>query len=412
MKSETKDSHIITAKFGRPKLFPKVEIKNLVLLSIIGNKECTGDCLGAIVTRAVTNNPNIEFTTFLIADEIHWHNLKNAEKTSHAEEIQLRENAMQLGAEYFESQLQYFLSPLNLTVSEFNRRYPTLSANEKLRIINDISKKEAKRFEIIFWRDWISRAPDIYTQNQTAIFDLYYTEEYLQKSITERASKFAEKHTKEGDSALLTLRSKGYLREESPAIMLLAAYLKYNFITYPGSMPLPFKATRVFFIKNSKDKSTVCNDKYSKYYLYSDNPEQLVNWQEVSFPPVIQGNKNQLFASLNKPLKADQQILEFGNCILQDEKLDHKGVVLGEYVVTVSTIYSFLVETMGRLILSAVNLDHKGIVLGEYVATISKINSFMVETMGMGKLILSDENLEHKGVVLGEYVATISSVCV
>jgi hypothetical protein len=367
MKSE-EDGQFITAKFGRSKLFPGVKSKNLVLLSIKGNAKCTGDHLGAIITRAVTNNPNKESTTFLIVDEIQWHNLKNA-VISYEEEIQLKEKAIQLGLDYFESQLQYFLSPINLDVSRFNQLYPNKNAFEKLQIINDISKKEAKGFEILFWRDWDGRAPAIFKQNKTKLLEWYYTEEFLKKPLKESAVKFAESHSEQGDRDILILRSEGFLREESLDVMWLAAYHGYNFVTYAGSMRPPLKATKMFFIKNSKDKSTIGDDKYSALYLYSDNPEQLVNWQEVSFSlvnkapvieqpvvqalvieqpaiqaPVIQGNKNQFFIPLNKSLKENktfsidpQMIKELGLLILQAD-IDHKGVVLAEFAFTISSL--------------------------------------------------------------------------
>lgn len=107
---------ILYAQFNGPEaknLINKIGIKSLVLLSIKGNEYCDGDYLGATVLAATRNtakeptkdsaiaataSSDVEgsaepagenFTTFLVADEVYWHNLKTIDVNK--EEARLRE---------------------------------------------------------------------------------------------------------------------------------------------------------------------------------------------------------------------------------------------------------------------------------------------------------------------------------
>lgn len=319
MKDENVEELVLTAQFGaRTKSIPDVAtIKNVVLLSIKNKVECEGVHLGAMVTAAFTSskNPNqTKFTTFLIADEIHWHNLKSTQEPPLEEEIRLREQASVLGLAYFEAQLKYFLLPLKLSEEEFNQKYPSKTSFEKIKKLNEIAKENNMGYEVIFWRDWVNRAPDIYKQQQKTIQGLYFTEDSLNKSIAEQALKFVGRNKTEKDIDPLKLSaSEGYLREESHGVMWLAAYWGYHFISYPGSMPSPFKATKTFFIKELESQTDSAID--SNVFIKTDKPDRLISWQEVKFkdvpankqPPVISIKSNNVCISNDQPKENKNQ---------------------------------------------------------------------------------------------------------
>lgn len=151
-----KDGNIVTASFdsidkknNSKSFFPTLKTtKNLVLLSIRGNEFCTGEYLAAIVNEAVAmhHTPHNQSgtqgkTTFLIADEIYWHNLKN---TADDERDELKMQARVLGESYFEANLGAFLAPLNITPEDFKREYSNKSVDEQIKIINEIALKQGK----------------------------------------------------------------------------------------------------------------------------------------------------------------------------------------------------------------------------------------------------------------------------
>ena len=272
----SKNGKIITARFnGHAKsLFPTMkQTKALVLLSIIGNEFCTTDYLKSIIDEALKTH---DFTTFLIADEVYWHNLR--QKFSKDEEVLLKEKAMDLGAAYIEDHLGYFLSILGADITQFNAQHAKKSTAENMSIVNEIAKKHAN-FEIVCWRDWLDKSPSFHEKKET-IMALYDTEELLKKSVEQTANNFSKRcHQSTNEPIeLLHQRSKGYLIEESSAVMWIAASLGYHFIVYPGEMIKPFKTTKEFFIKDG-DSSASDHEVSVK----SVNSHLLVNWLEVSF---------------------------------------------------------------------------------------------------------------------------------
>lgn len=293
---------IVTASFdGHSKtIFSDLKTtKNLVLLSIKGNDYCAGDFLGAIIKNSVQSH---QFTSFLIADEVYWHNLKN-ETTSEDEEQALRQQAKQLGLEFFEAQLEQFLLPLNLDSKQFNANNSDKTSLEKITIINELTKDKS---EILLWSDWMERAPSEYQ----AISQFYCVEPKLVSAVEKYASDYARRHHTEADVGLLKHRSQGYLNEESPAVMWLAAYLGYNFIVYPGPMPEPFLATKDFFMNLAENQK---QDDGAKSDLFLDNPNTLSNWLQVNFQrhpepkaqPLTEVNPNQFFSPLSLQNKAN-----------------------------------------------------------------------------------------------------------
>lgn len=277
-------SILIPSFDGKSKsLFPSMKAtkffagtRNLVLLSIVGNDYCRGDYLGAIVTHSVEKH---EFTTFLIADEIYWHNLKISATPTPDELRILKNSALELGEQYFEEQCSQFLKPLGIDSVQFQKANLGKTVKERIAIINERAREYG--FEILFWTDWVARTPGHIQQKTDDIFNLYSSEHKLKRSLHEQADNFARRHSKqtEGpDYDLCYMRSQGYLREESFYIIWLSAGLNYNFIVYPGDMPKPFAATREYFVK-STDITLTPNE----IYVQSDKPERLANWLEVNY---------------------------------------------------------------------------------------------------------------------------------
>ncbi|PWY54281.1 hypothetical protein DGG96_17675 [Legionella qingyii] len=294
-----KDGKIITASFdskdSSKSRFPSLKTTNdLVLLSIKGNEYCAGGFLAAIVKQAVDmHQTGPDYTgvkgkaTFLIADEIYWHNLKE-DSSSGDNEDALKKNAIELGDLYFKANLGAFLAPLGLTENDFDTRYPNKTVDEKIEIINKLAADTGKNFEIVRWHNWVSQ--NNFNEILKEIIPLYSSVEGLKVTIDKVSSEFASRHAGEGDNRELWLhRSEGYLTEESPSIMLLAAALGYNFIIYPGSILPPFEATKGYFvvdnhvarIEKGENIKNECN--HNKFCIHVENPSRLVNWLEVNF---------------------------------------------------------------------------------------------------------------------------------
>lgn len=335
-----KDGKIVTASFDSidkknncKSFFPTLKTtKNLVLLSIKGNEFCTGEYLAAIVNESVAmhQTPNGHSgtkgkTTFLIADEIYWHNLKKA--SDDGWDV-LKLQARELGESYFERNLGAFLAPLNITPEDFKREYSSKSTDEQIAIINDLALKQGKNFEIMRWHTWESQ--NDFKKSLTEILPLYSSIDGLKLPIEQAASDFAKRHLEEGESDELELwraRSRSYLTEESPSIMLLAASLGYNFITYPGNILPPFKATKEFFVVENhvphieKGRNIQEECFHDKHSIHVAKPSLLVNWLEVNFKrshdltvTSAKGEKNEKTQKpkKDKKTKNDEKIINLG----------------------------------------------------------------------------------------------------
>ncbi|MFT4059252.1 MAG: hypothetical protein QM652_06870 [Legionella sp.] len=267
----SKDGDILKARFeGQTKsLFPNLnKTKSLVLLSIRGNKYCTGEYLKAIVEKAASE---FEFTTFLIADEVYWHNLcQDFDDVAHRKET-LQDEAVLLGKTYFEEHLDCFLKPLGLSSGEFDAHLVEIFPLDKKAALN----KTAKNYEVLFWRDWLKKSTP-FCKFQSQISALYQSEPTLSKSVHQVAADFVRRHSNNSvTEELLMQSSSNYLIEESPAVMWIAASLGYNFIIYPGEIISSFSASRDYFIRNDMDNNPL--------FVDASKPELLVNWLEVSF---------------------------------------------------------------------------------------------------------------------------------
>lgn len=274
--------------------FPSLKTtKDLILLSIKGNEYCANEYLKAIVQQAVKTHETDESysgvkgkATFLIADEIYWHNLKNP---STVNENELRGKALQMGETFFESNVTAFLAPLDIDPVVFIQTHADKSVDEKIQIINQLALQKGKNFEIIRWRDWIEQ--NNFHTKLPEIMPLYNSVEGLKFAIDQSVTEFARRHAndEEGSLDLWLARSRGYLEHESPSIMLQAASLGYNFVIYPGSVLPPFLATKEYFIVDNhvprieKGKSILEECTHDKHCLHVDKPASLVNWLEVNF---------------------------------------------------------------------------------------------------------------------------------
>ena len=276
----SKNGNIISSRFkGEAKsLFPTLkQTKALVLLSVIGNEFCAGEYLQSMIETATSSH---EFTTFLIADEVYWHNLRR--DFSKEEELVLKRKAIELGEEYFERNLEQFLLPLCITKEEFNAQHEDKPTNKRVAILNGMANKKSN-FEILFWKDWLNKNPNYQNLKKsiTAQFDIVPS---LVKSVEQMANNFAKRHhTNDKPYDLIIKRSHGYLIEESSAVVWIAASLGYNFIAYPGEMIKPFKAAKEFFIKEKNESSNKNDSSEIGFFIQADEPRLLVNWLEVTF---------------------------------------------------------------------------------------------------------------------------------
>jgi hypothetical protein len=274
-----KDGTVITVKFnGKGKALPlNVSPKALMLLSIVGNEYCAGKYLEASTELATKD---YDFTTFLIADEVYWHNLKQNDQHNDVEISILKENALRLGDNYFKTNFSAFLAPFDIqTRHNLHILCENKTVNEQIAIINQEAKSLPKKFEIVRWQDWVKSETLSfnYKEKKVVIEQLYQELVPLKNTIEQTASDFAVRHKKEGNENLWRLRSIDYLTEESPAVIILAAALQYNFIIYPGDMIPPFQATKDFI---NNDNPLNLKDPLNIPWANSDT---LINWLQPYF---------------------------------------------------------------------------------------------------------------------------------
>jgi hypothetical protein len=250
-----KDGQVLNTLFngsGRKHHADLKQTKALILLSIAGNEYCSGDYLRAIVQDSCKQFGSV---TFLIADEVYWNNLKSTGDLSIPDSETLKQRALELGDQFITDNLNAFLSPLSLNKEQLDIQGSGSSADEQIAFINESSKEKGFNFEIIRWQDWVNNSSHHYARIQKEIEAVYDTTPELSQSINDTASDFARRHKQDGDETLWRERSRSYLKEESPAVMWLAAYLDYEFVCYPGSMIKPFLTTHHFFIRQQPSES-------------------------------------------------------------------------------------------------------------------------------------------------------------
>lgn len=353
-----KDGEILTVVFDGKKngqvksRFPSLrDTQDLVLLSISGNELCTGKSLGALVEYAVNTHQKKPDgvtpkggTTFLIADEIYWHNLKkittectnfkefkqqalllgeeyyakkltkllrsieiNIENFSDSEiddndlraldarialnstikKEKYKLEALKLGDQFFRENLSCFLTPLGVSITEFHTAKGDLSVDEQIKVINKMAADQGKNFEIMRWHTWVSQDTNKKIEQMVPLYEL---DEDLKMAITRDAENFVARHKDDvGSPELWRHRSRSYLAEENPAVMWLAALLGYNFIIYPGNILKSFEVTREYFlvkehqtqIKNGQKIQDVCT--HSQLCEHFEDPYYFANWLEPNY---------------------------------------------------------------------------------------------------------------------------------
>jgi len=289
----------VRAQFNGHYEAPKDKI--LVLLSIQTNRYCTSEFLEA-TTKKATEDYN--FTTFLIADQIFWHNLKPTIYSSPEEKEELQIKALKLGEEYFKENFKNFLAPFHeVTRQELLKACEGRSVDTQIELINQQAALQAKPFEIVRWQTWIKK--NNFTDSQKELEKLYQTESSLQKGIQVSAEEFVarRKPKNENEKALLLNQSIGYLTEESPAIMRA---VNYNFIAYPGEIMPCLQAAKDFFVVANTDPE---NEKKSLAIPVND-PNLVLNWLDIHFRRYNQPeNKTQVLKPLNYKIPSANQTL-------------------------------------------------------------------------------------------------------
>ena len=273
----------------------KEKIKNssiLVCLSIKDNRHCEKDDLRAIVNAALLN---YKAATFLIGDETHWHNFKLEEVTSEAEQSVLKKRAIALGSDYLQANMPTFLNAIKehcpaFNIDEFNEINRHSSVQERLNAINKCAKDLCVPFQIVRWREWVENPAHQYMTKQADIEALYQSEEILKNTLEESMMDFVRRHKVASmDSSLLKMRSRDYLREETPAIFWIAAKLGIDFIAYPGKKVKLFTATHTFFVNHNSPAE------HAALRVHVANPTMVANWLEIKFK-VKHENKSTLLA--------------------------------------------------------------------------------------------------------------------
>lgn len=271
-----KDGEVLKASFnGREKrTFSDLKQTNiLVLLSIVGNDYCSNEYLNAITQEACLTHKK---ATFLIADEVYWNNLKNTEIVSTSDMNSLMSKATELGDDFIDGNMDCFLKILGIKKDDFNSQYGDLSINQKIEVINGISNDNGFNFEIVRWHDWVNNPKCNYSEIQLDLQGYYNTEPQLILSIENTSNDFARRHKQDGDENLWRMRSRSYLKDESPAVIWLAAKLGYEFICYPGDIIEPFVATKNFFIHEQPSEKLPA-------HIEILSSESRVNWLDIYF---------------------------------------------------------------------------------------------------------------------------------
>lgn len=272
-----------TATFTGLNLEPATAVHDttvLVCLSIKGNSHCTGKDLKAIIEHAISSHKK---TFFLIGDETHWHNLKNQNIVSEEQELALKKEAIALGTEYLSLNLPVFFDAIkqlrpDLKINKFIADNAEKPISEQMEALNQFAAIHLIPFEIFRWHEWIANNKHQFACKQKEISALYESVPLLQNSLNVATEDYVKSHAKEEKKIgreLLTSRSRGYLKEEAPAIFWIAAALGINFVAYPGKAPRLFEETRNFFITNTDPIE------HAEFRIQSEKPETLAKWLEI-----------------------------------------------------------------------------------------------------------------------------------
>lgn len=243
---------------------PASEVENtslLVLLSIKGNRRCTGIELQLMLEKAIQDHK--KQIICLIGDEVYWHNLAEPGDSDNPEVTLLRkQEAITLGDQYLQDNLPFFLNALNYHTETFefdNLHVDTFdnisgSITEQLDYFHQEARRNNIPIQIMRWNEWINDRRHDFHLYQSEIMQLYETVPTLKAGIVVSTTDFVNRHKKSCDNPerirLLKQQSEAYLLEESPAIIWIAGKLGFNFLAYPGKMLKSVEASKDFFMKD------------------------------------------------------------------------------------------------------------------------------------------------------------------
>ena len=219
---------------------------------------------------------NFKQCTVLIADAIYWHNLKmkGMDELTENEIENLKGEALHLGDLFIKDNLKYFLLALNCPLGSFHRDFrlnEDSPADDCIQAINYLAKE--KNFRVVRWNEWVSSC-DWYGQVRSEVAKYFDCNDSLIAALREDAKTFAARRHETDE--LTTLRSHDYLKDESPAVILIAALKEIQYIMYPGPILSTFVAMADLFI-NPQDNSL---PDYLKIYPRSPF---VCKWRKIEF---------------------------------------------------------------------------------------------------------------------------------
>lgn len=230
----------------------------LILLSIEDNDQCKDEYLLAIAEESIESNV---MSYFLVADELYKHNLKGLVNTE--QEISaLTDQTNDKGTKYLKDILPVFLSVLENRINDFRHssfitNYQEKSVHEQIDAVNRIAYENNVPLKIVTWLEWKEQLD---TSEHEKLYD---SVPVLKDSLDKTMHEFVARRLLKGKidntdthfltcpdaekQLLLEARSRSYLREESPAIFLIAEKLNIHYIAYPKTITDVFQATKDYF---------------------------------------------------------------------------------------------------------------------------------------------------------------------
>lgn len=255
----------------------------LILLSIQGNEHCQGEYLELITNQALRLHTAV---TFLIGDELQWHNLKK--ETDHSETIvDLKQEAIALGDQYLTNNLPYFLNAITTEYPEFDKERFILEntgkpISEQIAALNVVGCELGTSFKIMRWQEWINNPAHDFVQKQTDIlaqFDIPDTA--LNQSLRASTNEYLKRKKKcglsEEEVSFLKTQSTGYIKEECSAIIWIGAALRINVIAYPGRLMQVFQDTKDTFVLTQEASRA------HSLSIGVEAPDAVVNQIEIKF---------------------------------------------------------------------------------------------------------------------------------
>jgi hypothetical protein len=249
-----------------------IERTVLSMISVKGNPYCEGRYFKAISEQLLTQ---FGYIIFLVGDRIQEHNLKNktwdelnqlrlagiiTQEQRYelmALESAFRQQALNLGAEWIEKHLKYFLEFLNVQtvpqelqdLVEKLKTCQDTKAKNKLadQIIMQINRQASDKFEIVRWQDWSNynlekkgeiKQKKLCLSNETfeKIKQLCLSNEKFLACVDQEASDYARRHR------ICDVFAKDFIIEESTDIMIRSIYNNI-YPYYPGRLLSTFIET-------------------------------------------------------------------------------------------------------------------------------------------------------------------------